>query len=94
MAETFLAWCLGICAAIVGSSIVLYLYSSQKEAKRERELEERRQEQAIRNREQAIKDFSLNCEDCGALAAPIPSTNNRYRCDKCGRQFASSPHPC
>ena len=69
----------------------------QELAKHEQELAKRRWEAGSKDRElareQVIKDFSLNCEECGALAAPIPSTNNRYRCKKCGRQFASSPHP-
>ena len=89
-------------------SLYCKFVSEPRQKKFEQELAEREQELAKRKweagskdrelarelaREQAIKDFSLNCEDCGALAAPIPSTNNRYRCNKCGRQFASSPHP-
>lgn len=76
-------------AIALGIPIVYYLYWNlfvgPQQAKYEQELAERRQEQAL-------TDFSLNCKECGALAAPIPSTRNRYRCNKCGRQFTSSPH--
>lgn len=34
----------------------------------------------------------LTCRRCNQLASPITGTGNRYRCDKCGRQFAAARH--
>lgn len=36
--------------------------------------------------------LSLTCTHCGKLALPIRETNDRYRCDNCGRQFAGAKH--
>lgn len=76
-------------AMIFGLPVVYWLYcvfvAGPKHAQQER------QEWQLA-RAQALRDLSLNCNSCGALAAPIPNTNNRYRCDKCGRQFTGSCH--
>ena len=38
--------------------------------------------------------YGLTCSKCSKLANPIKGTSNRYRCDKCGNQFASDRHDC
>ena len=38
--------------------------------------------------------YGLTCSKCSKLANPINGTSNRYRCDKCGNQFASDRHDC
>ena len=38
-------------------------------------------------------DYDLTCNYCHAKAKPIWGTQNRYRCESCGRQFVSSKHP-
>lgn len=39
-----------------------------------------------------MSDYSLTCRRCKGLAKPIPDTENRYKCDSCGNQFAAAPH--
>ncbi len=34
--------------------------------------------------------FALTCRRCQTLAYPISGTKNRYRCDRCGKQFAGA----
>ena len=40
----------------------------------------------------ARTDHALTCRSCGELAFPILGTRNRYRCNKCERQFAAATH--
>lgn len=40
----------------------------------------------------ARTDHALTCRTCGELAFPILGTRNRYRCNKCERQFAAATH--
>jgi tRNA(Ile2) C34 agmatinyltransferase TiaS len=39
-----------------------------------------------------FENEKLTCRRCNQLASPIGGTGNRYRCDKCGRQFAAARH--
>ena len=39
-----------------------------------------------------IKNKSISCNICNALAAPIFDTKNNYRCIKCSRQFYGQNH--
>lgn len=36
--------------------------------------------------------LALTCRRCKTLAYPISGTKNRYRCDRCGNQFAGHRH--
>jgi len=60
----------------------------QKELATRRKTEEERE---IQSGEKMV-DLGLECEKCGELALPIPETGDRYRCDKCGHQFAGAKH--
>jgi hypothetical protein len=42
--------------------------------------------------DRAYRDQALTCRICSELAPPIPRSGNRYRCDKCGNQFAGAKH--
>lgn len=35
---------------------------------------------------------SVSCAKCDALSAPLSGTKDKYRCVKCGRQFANTTH--
>ena len=37
-------------------------------------------------------DFGISCLKCGSPASPIPDSNNRYCCEKCGHKFAGVRH--
>ncbi|MBD8708260.1 hypothetical protein IFT47_16645 [Pseudomonas sp. CFBP 13711] len=39
-----------------------------------------------------LKRYSLSCDRCNSLSAPILDTADRYRCVKCARQFISAKH--
>lgn len=39
-----------------------------------------------------IKNKSISCNNCNALAAPIFDTRNSYKCIKCARQFHGQNH--
>ncbi len=51
---------------------------------------------AIQKLEKEIKPWadrmSLTCKRCGGQASPIALTVSRYRCIKCGSQFAGQNH--
>ena len=38
------------------------------------------------------RNLGLTCVKCGFLGMPIDETGNRYRCEKCGKQFVSDKH--
>ncbi len=75
-----------------------YLCSeSEEERKRKAEVKKEAEEQAAADLAKRRLDLAVTCErrngmTCGALALPIPATGNRYRCEKCGRQFAQARH--
>ncbi len=39
-----------------------------------------------------FRNESLTCSKCGSLAGPIVGTRDRYRCQKCGKQFKAAKH--
>ena len=55
-------------------------------------LKEKKQQQEKERLESHRRNLGLTCARCASLALPIRWTNNRYRCEKCGRQFAGARH--
>ncbi len=39
-----------------------------------------------------IRMYSLSCNKCGHLSAPLLGTQDRYQCTDCGRQFVGKAH--
>lgn len=74
------------------------------EAKRLAEAESRRAAEAAAQRAAAAllerqeewdrmqQRLALTCLKCRSLSPPIPKSFNRYRCTKCGNQFAAAQH--
>ncbi len=53
---------------------------------------ERRRRRRIARRYRLVRHtLSITC-GCGTLAKPLPGTRDRYRCDGCSQQWATSPH--
>lgn len=76
-------WVWLLCCGPVAVAIVAYFWSVIRavvEGRRDKEFkvgEQQRWDLAMRN-------LALTCRNCSGLAPPIPETNNRYRCEKCG----------
>ena len=76
-----------VLAIIVYASIAQYLTNKAQAAHTQAVLLQR-QEDWDRNQSR----LALTCRRCEALSPPIPKTQNRYRCEKCGHQFAAARH--
>jgi len=68
--------------------------ADEKRVEEARLAHERTAEEERLRREEILKarTYALSCHKCGDLADPIPGSQNRYRCSKCGRQFAGARH--
>jgi hypothetical protein len=76
---------LGVVGIVVFIAYNIWLGISPTE--RARELKQRQE-----TWDKAQGDLALTCDRCGERSPPIPDTGNRYRCEKCNRQFAGARH--
>lgn len=82
---------IGIVVVIVVIGIIITINFNQ-EQERLREAQEYWLREQQEDWDRSQPDLALSCRKCDSLAAPIVNTGNRYRCEKCGNQFAATKH--
>lgn len=101
LANQALTWALtpfGLCVCVPGGLVIVVVaVAINAEARKRREradrLEDaRRRVEHDRQLEVDRQNLGLSCRRCGTLALPILDSQNRYRCDRCGRQFVGARH--
>lgn len=101
LANQALTWALspyGLCLCVPGGLVIVGVaVAINAEIRKRRERTDRLEDARRRvehDRQLAVdrQRLGLTCRRCGTLALPIPDSHNRYRCDRCGRQFVGARH--